>query len=76
MNGRLDWRTASDGGDADTQPAELLALGEHLEHCRAQGRRLFALQCGGEAMHGFIASRLMTTLLGAALLIGVAAFLW
>lgn len=76
MNARLDWSTASDGGEAHTQPAELQALGDHLGHCRAQGRRLFALQCGGEAMHRFVASRLMTTLLAVSLLIGIAVLLW
>ena len=69
------WSTASDGEDAHTRPAELQALGDHLGDCRAASGRLFALQCGGEAMHGFLAARLMTTLLAAAL-IGLAFIAW
>ena len=65
-----NWRTSSFGHTADTSPGELSALGEHLDLCHATSGRLFALQCGGEALHRFLATRLVTTLVVAALLIG------
>jgi hypothetical protein len=70
------WSTASEGEDAHTRPAELQALGQHLGDCRAASGRLFALQCGGEAMHGFLATRLMTTVLVFASVIGVVVVAW
>lgn len=67
------WSTASFGGNADTSPIELLSLGDHLGLCRNPHGRLFALHCMADAMRGFMAARFMTTLLGVALLIGIAA---
>lgn len=64
-----DWATAAAGQPSRIRPAELQALGDHLAHCRARSGRWFALQCGGEALHGFLASRLVTTLLFALLLV-------
>ena len=50
---------------------ELSALGTHLALCHGLSGRLFSLQCFGEAMHGFVAPRLVTTVVvSAALLIG------
>ena len=67
------WSTASFGDTADTSPVELSALGEHLNLCQDARGRLFALKCGAEAMHGFVAPRLVTTLaVLAALMIGIA----
>lgn len=64
------WSTSSYGETAATTPGELASLGEHLDGCRAHGR-LFALQCGALAVHGFAAGRFVTTLAVAALLIGI-----
>lgn len=65
------WSTSSFGDSADASPLELAALGTHLALCRGLGGRLFPLQCLGEAMHGFVAPRLVTTLVVvAALMIG------
>ena len=67
------WSTASFGDSADTSPVELSALGEHLNLCQGSRGRLFALKCRAEAMHGFVAPRLVTTLaVLAALMIGIA----
>lgn len=63
-----DWATAAAGQPSRIRPAELQALGDHLAHCRARSGRWFALQCGGEAVRCFLASRLVTTLLFALLL--------
>ncbi len=65
------WSTSSFGNAADTSPTELTALGEHLDRCHAQRGRLFDARCIAESMHGFVASRLVTTLVVATLLIGV-----
>jgi hypothetical protein len=66
------WSTSSFGASADATPTELSALGEHLNLCQATHRRLVALHCMAEAMHGFIAGRFVTTLAVAVLLIGAA----
>ena len=65
------WSTASFGDSADTSPGELLVLGDHLSSCHASRGRLFSLHCAAERLHGFVAPRFVTTLLLAALLIGL-----
>ena len=65
------WSTASFGDTADTSPMELSALGEHLDTCQGSRGRLFAWHCVAETMRGFVAARLVTTLMAVALLIGV-----
>jgi len=66
------WSTASFGDAADTLPLELSALGEHLDVCRGARGRMFTLHCFAERMHGFVAPRLVTTLVVVALLLGMA----
>lgn len=51
---------------------ELSALGEHLGHCKGAHGRLFTLHCLAETLNGFLSARLVTTLVLAALLIGMA----
>ena len=51
---------------------DLSALGEHLGHCKRAHGRLFTLQCLADTLNGFLSARLVTTLVLAALLIGVA----
>jgi hypothetical protein len=69
------WSTTSVGDPADTRPAELSTLGEHVGHCRAAGGRFGGLQRGAQAVHGLVATRFVTTLalvvavLGALLLV-------
>lgn len=65
-----DWTTSSFGHAADPSPAELSALESHLRTCRDLSGRLFSLQCGGEALHRFLAGRIVTTSIVVALLIG------
>jgi hypothetical protein len=67
------WITSSFGHAADTLPVELSALGEHYDVCRTLSGPLFALRCAGEAVHRFVSTRVLTTLLVAAFLIGGAA---
>ncbi|MBA3057849.1 MAG: hypothetical protein KJ614_13375 [Gammaproteobacteria bacterium] len=68
---RSRWSTASFGDNAETSPVELSALGAHLELCQESHGRLFFLQCAAQTMHGFVVGRFVTTLVVAALLIGV-----
>ncbi len=65
------WSTASFGEPADTSPMELSVLGEHLDACKGTQGRLFALQCVGDALHGFVSARFVTTLVVVTSLIGV-----
>jgi hypothetical protein len=64
------WSTASFDDATDTSPMELSVLGEHLDACTRTRGRWFALRCGVEQMNVFMASRVVTTLALAALLIG------
>ena len=67
------WSTASFGGNTDIPPLELLSLGDHLGMCKNAQGPFFALHCMAEAAQGFVASHLVTTMVGVALLIGIAA---
>jgi hypothetical protein len=65
------WTTASFGGAAETSPMELAELGDHLNGCKSVNSRLFALRCAAEDTDGFVSARFITTLVAAALLIGL-----
>jgi hypothetical protein len=67
-----NWSTSTFSHHADTSPMELSALGEHLGHCKGAHGRLFTLHCVAETLNRFLSARLVTTLVVAALLIGVA----
>ncbi len=64
------WSTASFGDTARTSQPELSALVEHLDRCKRLHGRLFTLYCAAESMNGFVATRFVTTLAVASLLIG------
>ena len=66
------WSTASFGDTADTSPMELSALSDHLDLCRGLRGRGFSARCRAEEVHGFVASHLVTTVLGAVVLVTVA----
>lgn len=72
MNNRR-WSTSAFGDRADTSPAELDALGDHLHLCQAERGAWFSLRCQADQMHGFLAARLVSSLLALALLMGLAA---
>ena len=67
------WLTAADA--ADTTPADLFALGLHVDHCNGCRGRWFTLRCAADAVHDFVAGRIVTTLLISGALIG-AASIW
>lgn len=71
MSAAPRWTTSSYGESAETKPAELEALREHLTQCSATDGRLAALHCGWLRLQGFVVSRLVTTL--ALLAVGLAA---
>ena len=63
------WATASIADSTDTSPMELSALGAHIKRCDGCRGRWFTLHCAVDALHGFIATRFMTTLVIAAAVI-------
>ncbi len=67
------WITASSDHTPDTSPAELSALEDHLDACKASRGRMFALARAADAMHSFVAGRFVTTLILVALLIALIA---
>lgn len=60
--GATRWATSSYGDSADTRPAELEALRQHLGQCSARDPRLAALRCGGLRLLALVNSHLVTTL--------------
>jgi hypothetical protein len=70
------WATSSFASDVDSLPMELNTLGEHLTLCQAMTGRLFALRCWADAVHRFVAPRMVTTLVLACAVIGVGLWLF
>lgn len=74
MSAAPRWATSSYGESAETKPAELEALREHLTQCSATSARVAALHCGWLRLQAFMVSRLVTTLALVALGLALAAF--
>ncbi|MCW2311648.1 hypothetical protein [Rhodoferax antarcticus] len=55
--------TASNGFAADTLPGDLCELGDHLGTCQNSHRHLLTLRCAAVSARGFIATRLVTTVM-------------
>ena len=66
----MRWITAADAQDAT--PADLSALGVHIDRCNGSRSRWFSLACAGDALHSFVAGHFITTLLIAGSVIGLA----
>jgi hypothetical protein len=66
------WSTSSYGTPVETSPMELSALCDHLGRCQDSRGRLFTLRCVAETLDRFVAPRFVTTLVVAALVIGIA----
>lgn len=64
------WSTASFGAPVSTTATELSELAQHLKRCRQLSGRWLIVRCGVEAIHRFMAARLVTTLVLIALLGG------
>jgi hypothetical protein len=65
-----NWSTSSYRDATASQPMELAALGEHLSLCQGSNKRWSTVRYLGGSLHRFAASRFVTTLAIAALLIG------
>jgi hypothetical protein len=65
------WSTSSFADLAETSPGELSDLGDHMNGCKINSGRLFAMRVGAEHVHGFVASRLVTSLVVIILLLGL-----
>ena len=63
------WTTATFGEAADTSPMELAALRDHLSSCNDARGRWFTLRCLADKMDGFMASRFVTSLAIAGVLV-------
>jgi hypothetical protein len=64
------WITAADA--VDTTPADLFALGVHVDCCNGCRGRWFTLRCAVDTAHDFVAGHFITTLLIAGAVIGLA----
>jgi len=67
---RHSWCTASRSDASKSSGTDLLALGEHLSACPQMHRHLMTLQGVALSIHGFVATRFVTTLVVVALLFG------
>ena len=70
------WSTASFGDAADTSPMELSVLGDHMAKCSHTPGRLFSWQCTAEAVHRAVASRFVTTLTLATVVVATSSLIW
>lgn len=64
------WDTASLGDPADISPLELSVLGEHLDLCAHLRGPWQNLQAGAERLQGFLAGRVVTSVLVLTLVVG------
>ena len=65
------WATSTIDGDTDTSPMDLSALGAHVDRCNGLRGPMFSLQCAADTLSGFLAPRIVTTLVAIAIVIGV-----
>lgn len=65
------WCTKAIGDVAGPSPLEFAELGDYVDLCKVKRGRVFAFYCFAESVVGFVAGRLVTTLLLAVLLIAV-----
>lgn len=61
---RPHWSTACEGEDGNTRPAELNALGEHLQLCAHQKGRWFGLHCAMHETARYAVGHVITSLIG------------
>ena len=65
------WSAASFGDTADASPLELSALGAHMAECKPLTGGLFDARCAAEALHGFVAGRMVAPMSLAPLLLAL-----
>ena len=66
--------TASNGFAADTLPGDLSELGDHLGTCQNSHRHLLTLRCAATSVRGFVAARLVTTVMVGVACLGI--YIW
>ncbi len=64
------WSTTAFSLNIDALPYDTSALCKHLVHCNVPNKRLFAMRCAAETIHGFVMGRFITTLAVFFVLIG------
>ncbi|MCE9661649.1 MAG: hypothetical protein K8R60_24235 [Burkholderiales bacterium] len=69
------WATSAIDGAADTSPMDLSTLGAHVDRCNGSRERMFGLRCAADALSGFLAPRVVTTLVALAIVFGVGSLL-
>lgn len=67
---RHSWCTASRSDASKSSGTDLLVLGKHLSACPQMHRHLMMLHGVAASIHGFVATRFVTTLVVVALLFG------
>ena len=65
------WATSALDGDVDPSPMDVSALGAHVDRCNGLRGPWFGLQCAADTLSGFLAPRIVTTLVAVAIVIGV-----
>jgi hypothetical protein len=68
---RHDWCTASCSDATQSCGTDLLVLGEHLSACPQMHRHLLTLHGVAQSIHGFVATRFVSTLVVVAVLFGL-----
>ena len=69
------WATSAIDGTPDTSPMDLSALGAHVDRCNGSRGRMFGLRCAADSLSGFLAPRIVTTLVVVAIVFGVGSFI-
>ena len=70
MRRRPVWATSAIDGESDAQ-TDLSALGAHVDRCNGLRGPMFGLRCAADTLSGFLAPRIVTTLVAIAIVIGV-----
>ena len=65
------WATSTIDSAADTSPMDLSALGAHVDRCNGLRGRMFGLRCAADSLTGFLAPRIVTTLVVLGIVFGV-----
>lgn len=71
VSSQPSWSASALAEATDTAPVELSALGEHVEHCNGARSPWFLFQCAADRLAGFMAPRLVTTVVLVAIAFGV-----
>jgi hypothetical protein len=66
------WSTSTFPASGESLATELTMLRRHLDRCHDERGRWFGLRCAIDAVHAFVAPRLVTTLVAATAALGLA----